>query len=79
MERAPFDIGEEVHDQHDDDPDTAVVTTTPKIPAEDWDIPHLERTVAEDNPTIPPMPLSRSSCSSSKSMTTSPTGSATSR
>jgi hypothetical protein len=32
MERAPFDIGEEVHDQHDDDPDTAVVTTTPEIP-----------------------------------------------
>jgi hypothetical protein len=53
MERAPFDIGEEVHDQHDDDPDTAVVTTTPEIPAEDWDIPHLERTVAEDNPDYP--------------------------
>jgi hypothetical protein len=53
MDRAPFDIGEQVYDQHDDDPDTAVVTTTPEIPAEDWDIPHLERTVAEDNPDYP--------------------------
>jgi hypothetical protein len=53
MDRAPFAIGEQVYDQHDDDPDTAVVTTTPEIPAEDWDIPHLERTVAEDNPDYP--------------------------
>jgi hypothetical protein len=53
MERAPFNVGEEVYDQHDDDPDTAIVTTTPEIPAEDWEIPHLERTVAEDNPDYP--------------------------
>jgi hypothetical protein len=53
MDRAPFDIGEQVFDREDDDPDTAVVTTTPEIPAEDWDIPHLERTVAEDNPDYP--------------------------
>lgn len=53
MDRAPFEIGEQVYDHEDDDPDTAIVTNTPKIPAHDWDIPHLERTVAEDNPDYP--------------------------
>jgi hypothetical protein len=45
--------GDVVLDRDDDDPDPAVVANAPDIPAEDWTIPWLEKTIAEDNPDYP--------------------------
>jgi hypothetical protein len=45
--------GDVVLDRDDDDPDPAVVANAPDIPAEDWTIPRLEKTIAEDNPDYP--------------------------
>jgi hypothetical protein len=45
--------GDVVVDRDDDDPDPAVVANAPSIPAEDWTIPWLEKTIAEDNPDYP--------------------------
>jgi hypothetical protein len=45
--------GDVVLDRDDDDPDPAVVANAPSIPAEDWPIPWLEKTIAEDNPDYP--------------------------
>jgi hypothetical protein len=45
--------GDVVLDRDDDDPDPAMVANAPDIPAEDWTIPWLEKTIAEDNPDYP--------------------------
>lgn len=53
MPESPFDIGDVVHDRDDDDPSDAIVVNTPDISAKDWDIPRLDKTLAEDNPDYP--------------------------
>jgi hypothetical protein len=46
-------IGETVLDRDDADADPAVVVNTPTVPADEWDIPRIEKTAAEDNPAYP--------------------------
>ena len=46
--------GDVVQDREDDDPDPAIVVNTPGAPANEWDVPRLGKTVAEDNPEYPP-------------------------
>ena len=46
--------GDVVRDREDDDPDPAIVVNTPGAPADEWDVPRFDKTVAEDNPEYPP-------------------------
>lgn len=50
VEPADFAPGALVVDREDDDPTVAVVLNTPPVPADEWTVPRLGRTVAEDNP-----------------------------
>jgi hypothetical protein len=51
-----FAAGEMVHDRDDDDPNDAVVVNVPPIPASEWDVTALDKTLAEANPTTPRTP-----------------------
>ena len=48
-----FAAGEVVHDRDDDDPNDAVVVNVPPIPASEWDVHPLDKTLAEANPDYP--------------------------
>ncbi|MFC4989370.1 hypothetical protein [Saliphagus infecundisoli] len=53
MTDSRWTIGDVVHDRDDDDPDPAIVVNTRDTPAEEWDLPRLDTTLAEDNPDYP--------------------------
>ena len=53
MSDASFDIGETALDRDDPDTDPAIVVNTPTVPANEWTIPRIDKTAAEDNPEYP--------------------------
>lgn len=48
-----FAAGEVVHDRDDEEPNGAVVVNVPPIPASEWDVTALDKTLAEANPAYP--------------------------
>jgi hypothetical protein len=53
MSDSPWTIGDSTRDRDDETPDPAIVVNTPSAPADEWTIPPIEKTVAEDNPDYP--------------------------
>lgn len=55
MSDAAWTIGDTVRDRDDDDPDPdpAIVVNMPDVPADEWTVPRIQTTVAEDNPDYP--------------------------
>jgi len=48
-----FAAGEVVHDRDDDEPNDAVVVNVPPLPASEWDVRALDKTLAEANLDYP--------------------------
>lgn len=46
-------VGDTVRDRDDDDPDPAIVVNAPDVRADEWTVPHIQTTVAEDNSKYP--------------------------
>lgn len=53
MTDQPFRIGDIVHDRDVKRPNDAIVVNIPGVPANEWDVPPIRKTVAEDNPDYP--------------------------
>jgi hypothetical protein len=48
-----WSIGDAVTDRDDDTTDAAIVVNTPSVSADEWNIPRINKTAAEDNPAYP--------------------------
>lgn len=53
MSHPSWEIGDVVCDQEDDDPDPAIIVNIPGVPADEWNLPRFDTTIAEDNPDYP--------------------------